>query len=241
MLQHDAAADSLSPPDAQRVARRALIISAVVCRSNSDHDPTNPDAIDLWNRLKVWIESLDVTTEIEPAEKEMIYAPLGSLDPKRRFRATWHAEGLVILAWALGRCPFPQYAQKVDPFELTDSLMFLDAEAGAIIQNATLLSHAELAACRELFYAIHCRLRDFQRHKEAKEIAHWIEPGWLDALRIESPLGPTGDLRVGDVEIADAKDNKVNEYEWAMCERHRAAIWLAGEEGPLYSRVPVDT
>ena len=33
----------------------------------------------------------------------------------------------------------------------------------------------------------------------------------------------------------------VNEYEWAVCERHRAAIWLVGEEGPVYSEFSVDT
>jgi hypothetical protein len=223
------------------VARRALVLSAVVCRSNSDHDPTNPDAIDLWSRLKAWIESLDVAAEIEPAETEMIHAPLGSLDNNKRIRATWHAEGLAILAWALGRSSFPRCGQKVDPYELTDSLMFLDGEAGAVIQTAQLRPRVELDACRQLLYAIHCRLREFQRRKEARSIAHWIEPTWLDALVVDSPLGRTSDLRVGDVEIADAEEEKVNQYEWAVYERHRAAIWLIGEEGPLYSQVPVDT
>jgi hypothetical protein len=60
-------------------------------------------------------------------------------------------------------------------------------------------------------------------------------------LEIESPLGPTGDLRVAGVEIAAADEDKIGQYEWSVYERHRAAIWLAGEEGPLYSQVPVDT
>jgi hypothetical protein len=228
-------------PDAQRVARRALILSAIVCRSNSDHDPINPDAIALWNRLKAWIESLDVASEIEPAEKEIIYAPLGSLDRQKRDQAAWRAEGLGILAWALGRYPFPKYGKKVDPYELTDKLAFLAEEAAEIILSAQLRPRVELAACRELFYAIHCRLRGFQRRKEAKNIADWIEPAWLETLEIESPLGPTGDLRVGDVEIIAVDEEKVNQYEWAVNERHRAAIWLTGEEGPLYSQFTVDT
>ena len=87
----------------------------------------------------------------------------------------------------------------------------------------------------------HCRLREFQGRKEARSIAHWIEPTWLETLGIVSPLGPKDDLRVGDVEIADAEEEKVNQYEWAVYERHRAAIWLVGEEGPLYSHVTVDT
>jgi hypothetical protein len=240
-LPEDDACDCLPPPDAQRVARRALILSAIVCRANSDHDPTKPDAIALWNRVKTWIESLDVASEIEPAEKETIYAPLGSLDNETRIQATWRAEGLGILAWALGRFPFPKHGAKVDAYELTDSLAFLDDEAANIIQSAELLPRAELDACRELLYAIHCRMRGFARHKEARSVAAWIEPTWLEALGIESPLGPTDDLRIGDVEIAAADEKTVNQYEWAVDERHRAAIWLVGEEGPLYSEFPVDT
>ena len=143
--------DCPAPPDAQRVARRALILSAIVCRSNSDHDPTNPDAIALWNRLKTWLESLDVASEIEPAEREMIYAPLGSLEKRKAIKATWRAEGLVILTWALGRFPFPKYGEKVDAYELTDSLAFLDEEAAQIISSAELRPRAKLHACREAF------------------------------------------------------------------------------------------
>ena len=168
-LPEDDACDCLPPPDAQRVARRALILSAIVCRSNSDHDPTNPDAIDLWNRLKAWVESLDLASEIEPAEKEMIYAPLGSLDKRKGTRASWNAEGLGILAWALGRFPFPKYGEKVDSYELTDSLVFLAEEAAEIISSAELRPRAELEACRELLYAIHCRLREFQRQERGTE------------------------------------------------------------------------
>ena len=229
------------PPDAQRVARRALILSAIVCRSNSDHDPTNFDAIDLWGRLKTWIESLDVAAEIEPAEKEMIYAPLGSLDNRKRIQAAWHAEGLGILAWALGRFPLPKYDQKVDPYELTDSLAFLSEDAADIIKSAELRPRAELNACRELLYAIHCRLRQFFRDKQARSIAAWIEPQWLETLGVESPLGATGDLRIGNVEIAHAKNEDVRRYEEIVYERHRAAIWIVGEDGPLYSLVSVDT
>ncbi len=182
-----------------------------------------------------------MASEIEPAEKDMIYAPLGSLDKQKGTRATWRAEGLGILAWALGRFPFPKYGEKVDPYELTDSLAFLDEEATNVIQSAELRPRAQLKACRELFYAIHCRLREFQRQKKARSIAAWIEPTWLETLGIESPLGPAGDLRVGGLEIGDVDEGKVNQYAWAVNERHRAAIWLAGEEGPLYSGFSVDT
>ena len=99
----------------------------------------------------------------------------------------------------------------------------------------------ELDACRELLYAVHCRLRWYLRTGSPESVAHWIEPDWLGILGIESPLGPQQDLRIGDVEIAQASPESVKHCEWAVCERHRAIVWLVGEEGPIYSQVPADT
>jgi hypothetical protein len=88
---------------------------------------------------------------------------------------------------------------------------------------------------------VHCRLREYLRTHSAKSIAHWIEPEWLRVLGAESPLGPQHDLRIGDVEIAHAQEEEIKQCEWAVCERHRAIVWLVGEEGPVYSQVPADT
>lgn len=229
------------PPDPLRVARRAMVLSAMVCRGNSDDDPSNPDATALWERLKAWVERLGLDAEMEPAEKRTLYAPLGSLDEKRRVRATWEAEGIAIMAWALGRFALPRHDEEVNPYELTDSLWFLNNEAIEILRSPQLRSAEELHACREMLYAIHCRVREYLRVGSARSIAHWIEPDWLRVLGIESPLGPREDLLIGGAEIAEADRKKVQRCEWAVCERHRAIVWLVGEEGPVYSQVPADT
>ena len=228
---------ALVPPDARRVARRAMVLSAIVCRCNSDH----PDAIDLWKRLKKWVEQLFLEDEMESTEKTIFYAPLGTLDDRQRIRGTWNAEGLGILAWALKLFLFPRVGAKVDPYELTDSFCFLNDEAADVISSAQLRSRAELDSCRELMYAIHCRLREYLRTHTSKSIAHWIEPSWLSTLGLDSPLGPHHDLRIGEVEIGLSNENAVRQCEWTVCERHRASIWLVGEEGPEYSLFPVDS
>lgn len=140
----------VDPPNAQRVARRAMVLSAVVCRSCSDHDPDDPDAQDLWQRLKDWIESLDVDTEIESHERQLIHAPLGSLSEKDRIAGTWRVEGLAILAWSLGLLSFPPHDEKVDAYEVTDATAILNPEAAEIVESANLRPHSELSACREL-------------------------------------------------------------------------------------------
>lgn len=160
---------------------------------------------------------------------------------KARIRVSWHAEGLAIIAWALGRFNFPKKEEKVDPFELTDSLWFLHKEAIDVIKSAKLRPSNELDACRDYFYAIHCRIRDYQRTKSVKNIEQWIEMDWLKTLGVDSPLGLNHDFLIGGVEISAANDEIIRQTEEIICERHRAIIWLSGEGGPLYSQVTVDT
>jgi hypothetical protein len=63
------------PPSAGRVARRALTLSAVVCRAN-------PDAEVLQRQILDWLLSLDLHNEIEQQESDMLNAPLGCLESK---------------------------------------------------------------------------------------------------------------------------------------------------------------
>jgi hypothetical protein len=236
-----AADHDIEPPIAQRVARRAMVLAAVACRSFSDHDPDNADAQDLWQRLKDWMQSLEVDSEIEPYEAQIIYKPLGSLSNEERLAGTWGIEGLAMLAWALGLLPFPAHDQQVDPYEVTDAVALLNPDAADIINSADLRTRKELTACRELLYAIHCRLRQFNRDRSLHDIAHWIESDWLQTLGIDNVLASTGDLAVNGVPLAESLESAWRSCESVTFERHRAAIWLIGEYGPIYSEVSVDT
>jgi hypothetical protein len=233
--------DTTLAPDVLRVTRRSLVLSAVICRCSSDHDPDNPDAQDLWNRLREWVESQGIDGEMESGERDLVNAQLGTLDEKDIIAAPWRTEGLALLAWSLNRFSFPQYDQQVDAYEVTDSLEFLSEDAFELVSSSNLRPATELSVCREFYYALHCRLREFARKRTPRDIGHWIEAKWLDALGIPTVLGSTGDLYIDDVPLSDVSDDAFNLCESIVCERHRAAIWLLGEEGSGYSDFPVDT
>src|SRR5205823_2910831 len=109
-------------------------------------------------RLLDWLTSMDLWADVEQREESIIRGPLGSLDEKEAFQATWYAEGLAVLAWALNRTDFPKHDVKVDPYIVGESLSFLSEDAMSMIGTATLRSREDLSACRELLYAMHCRL-----------------------------------------------------------------------------------
>jgi hypothetical protein len=229
------------PPDAQRVARRAMVLSAIVGRVFLERAPKDPKAIDGCNRTIQWVEQLRLKDELEPSEEKLLYGSQGKLKKEQCITGSWNAEGLSILAWALRLFDFPKHDQQVNPFQISGNLGFLNEKAAAVIKSAKLRPAKELSACRELLYALHCRLREFPRNNSAKNIKDWIEPTWLKALGIDSPLGSKHDLKIGDVELSMADEENIQLTESIICGRHRAIIWLVGEGGPLYSEVSVDT
>src|SRR5579864_2472225 len=89
-----------NPPSVDRVARRALILSAIVCRGHIDHGAGDVEAESLRSRMLDWVQSLDLQEEIEPQESALLNAPLGALAKRQVISATWQAEGLAILGWA---------------------------------------------------------------------------------------------------------------------------------------------
>ena len=130
----------------------------------------------------------------------------------------------------------------MDPFAVTDSLKFLSDDVGDLLANARLRTPGELHACRELMHAVHCRLRDFLRNGEPKDFSTWLDDDWLTTLGLSGRgLIADGDLGIEGKPLATVPSESVKRCEWATRERHRASIWLIGEEHPSYWDWGVDT
>ena len=229
------------PMSATRVARRSLILSAVICRGSIENAPDRPDAEILRFRLLEWLTQLNLWDEVETSEEKMLHAPIGVLKPEDVIRATWYTEGLAILAWSLNYIKFPKHDHQVDPHIVTDALGLLNEFAGEVIATAELCDPAELDAGRELLYAIHSRLRDFARHHDQKDFIQWIERKWINILDLdEAQLIVQNDLAIGDKTISESEEDCWQECEAITRERHRAIIWLF-KGNPSYSQIPIDT
>jgi hypothetical protein len=213
----------------------------LTCRGFIEKGANDPEAVALQKRLIGWLQRIGLYDLMEPLEDKIINAPLGTLPRETADRTTWTAEGLAVLAWALGHGDLPKHDAQVDLYALTDSLAFLNDSAGDLIAGATLLGQHELRAYRELLYAVHCRLRDFLRNHQKEDFTTWIEQEWLDLLKLSrAQLIAGGDLAIDGKPISGAEGNRVRTTEWAVCEQHRGIIWLIGEY-TIYSKTPVDT
>src|ERR1044071_7544516 len=117
---------SLISPDSERVSARALVLAAVACRGLIEKDAAKPGAEELRKRVVGWLKDIGVYREMEPAEISLLDTPLGELERKATLNATWRSEGMVVLAWAVGRTELPPVSVECEPSDVANGMGFLD-------------------------------------------------------------------------------------------------------------------
>lgn len=223
-----------------RVACRALVLAAVVCRGFIEAEAKNPETVALQARLLEWITKSDLWDEAEPHEAKLLRTPIGGLTPNEVVKVTWCVEGLAILAWALGQMEIPPHDQMINPNDAADAVYFLRDDAAELIRASLMRNVEELSAAREFFYALHSRLSDFLRNAGSKDFSRWIEKSWIHTLRLDAArLFVDNDLALDDRPISEAKNERVQECAHIAYQRHKASIWLLGRY-PVYSETPAD-
>lgn len=228
------------PPTPVEVARRALILSAVVCRANLERYTDEDYRRQAVEDIREWFDELELWPHLELREEQLLGAEFGTLPRQLGVEATWYVEGLAVLAWALRRGDFPPHDRKVNAIAVTDALDFLHPDAAKLLAAPTLRSPAELKAAREWFYDVHVSLRQFLNRGGDGHLAPWIGQ-FVDTLGLDRKVVLAGNgLAFRGQPLPDADRGEVQEWENVIRERHRAVIWLEGYDEP-YTELPVDT
>lgn len=227
-----------APPSSSRVARRALVLAAVVARAFLDQSPelatSDKSCEDLFARLK----GLGIAGELEATERAFLKTRIGRTDKGLAANFSWRAEGLAVLAWALNRFTLPPYDQVVNPIAVQDCVGFANPElARELMNSGTLLStteidrfatHATLVSWRLRTFRMYPGPWDFVGHLRKQAAFH---ESWLDDLRLLD-----GDLAIGNQSIFNAPAEEVERCERMTVERQIAAYWLQGDDR-VYSKV----
>ena len=230
----------LVPPDVRRVVLRSFCLSAIVCRSFIDENPEHEDYQDVHQRIIPWLESTGATAELEAWEAEALAVPLGALQMQTRVNGTWLSEGLAVLAWALGRFDLPPHDVAVDPLQLTNALQFLQDDAPALIDSASLRPRDEIEEGADQAFAIHWRIRQFTLTREAMDFSEFAKTAWFGPLDIEGVALADSDLSVNGKPIGNASEDEVRGVNSIAMERHRAFNWLEGYD-EIFSEVDTST
>lgn len=229
------------PPSAERVARRALALTAVSVRGLLEQDTEDAGARRMHRDLLAWVEQGGVTSELEAYELALIQQPLGELDPRAQLNASWRLEGLAVLVWALGLADLPPHDALVEPDALWTPMRLMDAGgARTLVADAALRPREEIEGLRSRLFALHWRLRDYGINGRSMDFAAFARTAWFGPLDIAGVPLVDGDLAIGGRRIDRADRDDLGRAHSAAQERHLAANWLC--DGPaLYSDADAST
>jgi hypothetical protein len=246
----------LATPTPERVARRALALTAVTARALLEQDgvlirrpktawwkPRNwlAPRENQRRELLEWIKLVGVDDEIEPNEWEVLQRPIDHLEPGQQIDSTWRLEGLVVLAWALRRFQLPPHDTLVSPHPLLASLDVFDAPAAkALLVQPALRPRSEIDNLRGRLFALHWRLTDFRIQPRVIHFTDFARTAWFGPLDLNGLPLIENDLAVAGKRIDKADADALATANSIAVERHMAINWLW--EGPLlYSEARIDT
>lgn len=101
---------------------------------------------DTYAQSRAWLTAHGLDDELEPRERAFLDQPLGSASDEDVSYGSWRAEGLAVLAWALGVAEIGGPDEQSDPMELWTALDFLSDGRPSILDYPALRSPAEIAA-----------------------------------------------------------------------------------------------
>jgi hypothetical protein len=230
------------PPSADKVARRAIVLSVVACRGVVEADPANArGASDLAKRAYDWLRALGLDEELSAWERRVLESTFGKLSDRDRINASWLSEAVVVLAWSLGKFELPGFAEQCDPSGAANSLGFLQPTVSTVLKEPELRSSDDLHEYNEFIYNLHWRVRDFSLNKRSYDFESLARKAWGEPVLRHGLLLYERDLCVGGVPISRAEERVWRTLASITQERHRASNWLIGYASEDFYQVTTDT
>jgi hypothetical protein len=142
-----------APPAADAVALRALAIAAGCARAHLEAAATREKKLPLDEAerhraaLAAWLESHGLLPHLSRAERAWVETPAGRLSEDALLDASWTAEGLAVLLWALGRVgELPPDGVEAEPGALLQAVPPVGSDPAKFAQGASLRPREEIEA-----------------------------------------------------------------------------------------------
>jgi hypothetical protein len=230
-----------TPPSADRVAARALVIACVSCRGFIEQESEDPRAEEFRQRVVAWVEDLGIADEFEPWEKEVLATPLGcAADRQTTVNAAWMGESLGIFSWALRVADLPRYDEAPLPAEVANSLGFLCQRQETVLADPSLRSLGDRQRFADFMFAVHWRVMQFHLCHEPMDFVDTANTVWFGPLETRGMEFSQKDLAFRGKPISSLDSDTFRAFMSMTMERHRAANWLVGS-ADVYSETGTDT
>ena len=205
---------------------------------------------EMFRKQREKLRSAGLWEDMEQSEQEFVNAGIFETTMRQRINASWMAESIVCLLWALGyKQQIPAYDQQYDLQSDKTSGADLLREAA---QRAALRPHTEIERQRDRAELWHWRCRT---HKllATGQIPETLPDGapMAEIIRMTAekaaeegvfakPIG--GDFPVFGKAFREVSEDELAQLTSIAMERHKALNWLSGyAPGNRWSETPTDT
>lgn len=241
-------------PSGLTVARRALCLAAGVQRGWIEHDVQLTGAVTgahdkVAHDLQGWILAEGLEPALSTVERANFAKPVGQWSQREIVNASWSAEALGVLTWALGALhDLPAYDVQVDPFIL-EQVVPLFGPVRPWVEGSQLRPVEIIERARDLAELWHWRSRTTKLVRTRPDVQ---PPNGLTFAQIIATAADGAHAR-GDLTApirqdfpafgrayAELTDDQYSQVTSIAMERHRALNWLCGYSED-WDEVPTDT
>lgn len=228
-------------PAPLRVARRALALSALTCRSQLEPHAGDAEARAIHDGVRGWIVATGVDAELEPDELALVNTPLGQLAREAAALAGWRGEAAAVLAWALGRWELGAIDAPVDASDVAMALGWLEDAPPVLADDVRLRARTDVVQLAEMLEAAQWAL-DRALAQEPVVSLRTFDAGSFRWPRNAAPLAftPEGDLSLAERPLTGAPEHLLRLVRRIVVERRIAVTWLAGQNA-RYSAITIET
>ena len=191
-------------------------------------------------RLAEWFWALDIGNELEPDERKVLDADIGTLSPERVDGLALSFEAIAVLAWALRLIDLPPHDVSVDLRSLAGKAGLLSEDARYVIDSADVRSPHELREAADHILAIHWRLNRYAEDSAPLDMRHMAAEAWFGHVDSGQLALIDNDLSIVGKAVADSCDRARGRCQLITLQRHRAINWLLGHHA-IFSRVETIT
>lgn len=220
-----------SPPPLQRLAARAFVACAVAMRVDLEAHDDRAAAAALLQLARDWLAVHGHAAELDADEATLLASEPGTLPVAARARHAAQAEAAAIIGWSLQRCEVPPFCGDADGASVAAALGWLGTEGAELGRSARLRPREQVMALLDALGAVHWRLLEHTRSPDAA-----VSMQHFSATQHAWPPDVTpcelrdGDLAIDGLALRDLAPAQLFATLRRVQERHRAALWLLGQD-----------
>ena len=213
---------------AENVHRRALALAYLACRAMIDGN-TNPNAAKMAENIKVFTKGVGIDDQFLAPEARLLSSPFGSLAAFQRFEASWLVEGMVVLAWSLGKAELPRFDTKCNAGPGSMALGMFRPGTKEKLGASVLRDPEEIENAAVRYLALNWRIGKFASNPLEKFdlVASLQSPG-SPHLVVDGIDLHDGDLVINGLPLGRVPRERLEEIFGIVRERFNALKWLQG-------------